>query len=94
MRRGSDTSRFLKSMLAELLFGNDNIGVGAMIRNDNASVVEHVHSINSVMRGRRLNVFPGSNREESETNPLLVLSHIMGPMGISDEMTKLRAGII
>ena len=39
------------------------------IRNDNSSVVEHVHSINAVAKGRRLNGFLESNSEELETRP-------------------------
>ena len=63
--RGCDTAHFFKSMLTELLFGNGNVDIGARIRNDNSSVVEHVHSINSFKKERRLNGFLESNRGES-----------------------------
>ena len=53
--RGPDTDRFFKSILSELLFGNANVSMGAGIRNDNPIVVEHVHSINSAARERKLN---------------------------------------
>ena len=54
---------FLKSTLSELLFRNGNIDIETRIRNDNSSVVEHVHSINAVAKGRRLNGFLESNME-------------------------------
>ena len=40
---GFDTDRFLKSMLAELLLGNENVDIETRIRNDNSIVAEHVH---------------------------------------------------
>ena len=51
---GFDTARLLKSTLGGMVFGNENIEVVARIRNDNSSVAEHVHSINSIAKGRRL----------------------------------------
>ena len=81
--RGFDTARFLKSTLAELIFGNENIAIETGIRSDNSSVVVRAHSISSVKKGRRLNGFLESNRE-SETNRWLSLSHIAAPLNISD----------
>ena len=63
MFRVSDTARFLKSALLALMHGNENVGIETRIRNDNASVVENVHSANSVTKERRLNGFLGSNRD-------------------------------
>ena len=80
-------------MISMLLFGNGNIDIGARIRNDNSSVLEHVRSINSVTTERRLNGVPESNREELETNHWLALSHIMGPLNITDEVGKQRPEI-
>ena len=62
--------------------------IGAGIRNDNSIVVEHVHSINSVTKGRSMNCFLESNIEELDTSRRLALSHIMGGSGISGETTK------
>ena len=62
--RGFPTTRFLKSTLSELMFGNGNVGISPRIRNDNSSVVEHVHSINAVRQGRMFNGFLDNNREE------------------------------
>ena len=45
---GYDTARFLKSLLAELLRGNENVDICTRIRNDNSIVVDRVRSINSV----------------------------------------------
>ena len=47
---GFESDRFLKSALSELLFGNGDVDIATGIRNDNFSVVEHVHSINSVQK--------------------------------------------
>ena len=88
--RGFDTSRRLKSMLSEMLFCSENVEIGTRIRDDNSCVVEHAHSTNSTEKDRRLNGFLESNREELQTNPWLSLSHIMGPLNISGEMTKQR----
>ena len=60
--RGVDSARFFKSTLAGLLVGNGDIDIGMRRRNDNSSVVEHVHSPNSVAKERRLNGFLESNR--------------------------------
>ena len=54
---GSDTVRFPESALCELLFGNGEIAIDTGIRSDKSIDVDHVHSINSVTEGRRLNVF-------------------------------------
>ena len=51
--RGFDTSRFLKSMISELTYGNENVDISTRIRNGNPRVVEHARSINSVTKGRR-----------------------------------------
>ena len=50
--RACDTSRFLKSLPEELLFGNENADDETMFRNDNSSVVDHSHSINSATEGK------------------------------------------
>ena len=68
--------------------GNGNIDIGAIIRNDNSIVVEHVRPINSVTQERRSNGSVESNREESETKPWLVLSHITGILNIPEEVAK------
>ena len=53
--RGGDTARFLKSMLRGVSIWEWE----SRYRNDNPGFVEHVHSINSVTKGRRLNGFYG-----------------------------------
>ena len=70
---GLDTSRPLKSMSPELLFGNGNVDVATRIRIDNSIVVEHVHSIYSVSKERRSNGCLESNRAWMWANPWLVL---------------------
>ena len=87
--RGFPTTRFLKSTLSELMFGNGNVGISPRIRNDNSSVVEHVHSINAVTKERRSNAFQGNNRE-LETDPWLALSRIVGPLDIFDWVENQR----
>ena len=67
--RGFDTSRFLESMSASLMFGNGNVEIDTGIRSDNAVVVDHVRPINSVTKERRSNVFLESNREEPGGGP-------------------------
>ena len=89
--RGPGAARFLKTTLEELLFGNGDIGIEARIRNGNSSVVEHAHSINSVEKDRRPIGCAESNREELETHPWFAVSHIMGPLNISDGMPKTTA---
>ena len=44
--RGFATSRFVKSMLEELLFGSADSDISNGIRNDNPIVVEHAHAVN------------------------------------------------
>ena len=85
---GFDTARFVTSMLSELLFGNGNVDLRTMIRNDNPSVVEHVHSINPVTKERILNGFPESSMGGIGANRWLSLSRIMEHLNISDEMAK------
>ena len=63
MFHGLYRALFLKSMLSELLDVDENVDIVARIRNDNSSVVDHVHSIKSVTRGRRLDGFLETNRE-------------------------------
>ena len=63
---GLDTARFLMSALLELLFGNGNSDVETIIRNDNASAVGHVHSINSERQERRSNGSLASNMRNRE----------------------------
>ena len=84
--RGFDTALFLGSMIEVPPFGN--VDIATRIRNDNSIVAEHVHPINSVTNERRLNGSLESDSEESETNPTLALSHIAGPINISEEMMK------
>ena len=83
-------ARFLKSTRSGRLLGNENEQIDTRIRNDNSSVVEHVHSINADAKDRWLNGFIESNREGPGTNPCLALSHITGPLNISDEMAKTK----
>ena len=64
--------------------GNGNIDIETRFRNGNSSVVEHVHSINSVTKERRPNGLLESNGGELEANPWLALSHITGPLNIFD----------
>ena len=75
-------------MLDALLIGNGNIEIEAGIRNDNSSVVEHIHSINSVAKERGLTGSLEVIEGIGGANPWLALSHIEGPLNISDEMTK------
>ena len=84
-----DPARFLESMLSGS-FGNDNVDIETMIRNDNSSVLEHVQSVNSVDKERTTHGFLGSNNAEMDINDWLTLPHIMGGLGISDEMAKKR----
>ena len=49
---GFDTSRFFKSLVDGLLFGNDNVDFETTVRIDRSGVVEPAHSINSVTNGR------------------------------------------
>ena len=91
--RGIDTSRFVRGTLGSLMLGNGNAETETIIRNDNPIVVEHVHSLNSVTKGRRSNLFLEINREELETNPWLPLSHIVGDLDISDDMKNQRPGL-
>ena len=91
--RGFDTSRFVKSALSEIMSGNENVEIVARIRNDNPSVVEHVRSINSVSKARRLNGFIEINRNGLGANLRLALSNIMGALNMSGEIAKQRPGI-
>ena len=88
---GFGAACFLKSTLTELLFGNGYIDIATRIINDNSIVIDHVHSVNSVAKERRLTGPLESKRYELETNPWLALSQIMEPLNISDEMTKTTA---
>ena len=54
---GFDTARFLRSTLTEFLLGSGVVAIDTRIRNDNLSVVEHVHPANSVTKQRRPNGF-------------------------------------
>ena len=45
---GFDTARFLKEMLAELLFGNVGCSINTYVRNDNSDAVYHMDSMNTV----------------------------------------------
>ena len=86
--RGFDASRFLKSTPEELLFGNENADIATIIRNDNSSVVQNAHSINSVTKGRILNGILESNREGPDINKWVALPRITGGLNIPDEMAK------
>ena len=88
MFRGFDAARFLKSALEELLFGNENVDIETRIRNDNSSVVAHVHSIGPIAKERGFDGFLERNREDLGANPWLALSHIMRPLNISGELAK------
>ena len=77
-----------EGMPSELLLRNENVDIETRIRNDNTIDVEHAHSINSVSNGRRSIGCLESNRAEQEPNPWLSLSHIKGPLNISDESAK------
>ena len=57
-------------------------------RGDNFGVLEHVHSINSATKGRRLIGFLDSNIEVLDINKRLPLSHIMGGLNVPEEMAK------
>ena len=57
-----------------------------MIRNDNSIVLEHVHSINSVTKGRILSGPIHSNREELGNSHWLAFSHIGGSLNTPDEL--------
>ena len=85
---GFDTSRFFKSMLSGLLIGSENVEIEAIIRNDNSSDAEHAHAIKSVDKDRMCDGFLESNRDWDGPNPWLALSHIAGPLNISEEMDK------
>ena len=85
---GVDTSLLLRSVLAGLLFRNGNADVETEVRSVNSSVVEHVHSSNSVTKGRTLNCFPESRREEIDLIDWLTISHIAWTLIIDDELTK------
>ena len=58
------------------------------MRNDNSSLVEHVHSINPVDKESRLNGFLESNREVLDINTWMALSRIMGGVNIPDDMAQ------
>ena len=45
-----DTSRLLKSLISELLIGNDSLHIPSSVRNDNAEAVCQFPSINSVTK--------------------------------------------
>ena len=55
-------ARFLRSILDELLFGNDGVCIYTRAQNDISSDVGHVNSANSVARAERLYSSPESNR--------------------------------
>ena len=87
--RVCDTYLLLTSVLSEFIFGNGNVALATRIRKDNSVVVEHVHSINSVTKERRLDGLLES-REDPETDPWLALSKTAAPLNISAEMAKSR----
>ena len=45
---GFGTSRFIKEMLAELLFGNVGCSINTYVGNDNSDAVYHMESMNTV----------------------------------------------
>ena len=83
-----DPSRFLKSLVSDLLLRYGNVDIETSERNDNRIVVEHVHSINSVTIGRRLNSIIDRNREELNLNRWIRLYHIPGTVSIAEELGK------
>ena len=54
---GFDTARFLKEMLAELLFGNVGCSINTYVRKDNSDAVYHMDSMNTVTHEKRLSGF-------------------------------------
>ena len=63
-----DTARYLKSLVYAVLFGNENIYIETRIRNDNASFVDHAHSLNSATKERWLIGRLESNIAELDIN--------------------------
>ena len=68
--------------------GDGDFGVETRVRNENARVVEHAHSINSVKNERRLNICLAIAREALNSHRRLSLAHIPGTIIISDELGK------
>ena len=54
---GRDASRYLKSILSELLFGNEGVRTNTCVKNDNKDEVCRVHPINAVEKAKRLNSY-------------------------------------
>ena len=82
---------FRKEYVTRVTYWIGNVAVESGIRNDNSRVLEHVHSIKLVTKERRSIGFLGSNRVDPGKNPWLALSHIAGPVNISDEMAQSTA---
>ena len=85
-----DTDRLVKSFLAVLFFGNENVDIDTGIRNDNPIAVLRGHSIKSVTMARGVRGFLGSNSEDLDINKWMALSHIMVGLTISDGLKEQR----
>ena len=88
-----DTSRPIKEMLAELLFGNVGCSINTYVRNDNSDAVYHMASMNTVTHEKRLDGFLGSNRGELLLNPWLGVCYIPGDLNTSDGMAKSMSSV-
>ena len=62
--------------------------VETIVRKYNSSVVEHVHSINAVTNGRRLNSILERESGDLKLNKCLSIDRIPGAIGITDELTR------
>ena len=85
---GFDAARFIKEMLAELLFGNVGCSINTYVRNDNSDAVYHMGSMNTVTNEKRLNGFLESNMEELLLNPWLGVGYIPGGLDTFDGLAK------
>ena len=83
-----DMARMLKGLLSELLFGNVGMEIPTYVRNDNSTVLHQVDSPSTVTDEKRLNDFPGSNREELGRNNWLSIGYIPWRLNTSDGLTK------
>ena len=90
---GFDAARFIKEMLAELLFGNVGCSINTYVRNDNSDAVYHMESMNTVTNEKRLNGFLESNRGELLLNPWLGVGYIPGGLNASDSMAKSMSSV-
>ena len=82
-----DNALFINRLLSEL-YGNEGCDIGTSAKTDNSSVVENVHSTNSVTNERRSNCLLDSNREGILPNRRFSMSHIPGGISISAVLTS------